>query len=330
MDRSTVILTSKDVDKLLSVEDCIAAVEEALGMWGRGEVPAPAILGVHVSGGGFHIKAASLSRARSYFAAKTNANFPPNPERFGLPSIQGVIVLFDAERGIPLAVIDSIRITELRTAAGTAVAISQLSRPESKSVTLIGCGAQGRSHVRALAVVRDLERIWVTDVDPAMAQHFAAEMAGELGIPVEVAADLRGAAVNSDIVVTCTPSRRPLIGPGDVGPGATVAAVGADSPEKQEMDPELLASAKLVVDSLDQCAEIGDLHHAIVAGRLKKEDVYAELAAVVAGLKPGRESDEEIIVFDSTGTALQDVACAALVYERAMESGLGVSVNFAD
>ena len=209
------------------MEECIDAVEEAFGLWGRGEVPDPAVLGVHVSGGGFHVKAATLGQARPYFGAKTNANFPLNPERLGLPAIQGVIALFDIECGIPLAVIDSIRITELRTAAATAVAVSHLSRPESTVATLIGCGVQARSHLRALMVVRGLERVWVSDADPARAQRSAGEMTAELAIPIEVANDLREATLKSDICVTCTPSREPVIGLGDVAPGATVAAVEA-------------------------------------------------------------------------------------------------------
>ena len=207
LDRSTVILTASDVDELLSLEECIAAVDDAFGRWGKGEVPAPAILGVHVPNGGFHIKAASLTRERHYFAAKTNANLPPNPERYDLPAIQGVIVLSDADCGIPLAVMDSIRITMLRTAAATGVAIAHLSRPDSRVVTLVGCGAQAETQLLAVAAVRELERVWVTDLDADRALRFAAEMTATLGLPVEVAPDLKTATLESDICVTCTPSR---------------------------------------------------------------------------------------------------------------------------
>ena len=330
MERATLILTAGDVEALLSLEECIAAVEGAFGLLGRGEVAPPEILGVHVAGGGFHIKAASLERERKYFAAKTNANFPPNPERFGLPSIRGVIALFDACCGLPLAIMDSILITELRTAAASAVAVAHLSRPESSVLTIVGCGVQGMSHLRALLLVRDLKRVQVVDLDPARARLFATDMGAELGLKVDVATDLRAATLESDIVVTCTPSLRPIIGLDDIGPGTTIAAVGADNPEKHEIFPDLLAASKVVVDSLDQCVEIGDLHHAMAASLMDRGDVHAELGEVVAGLSAGRESPDEIIVFDSTGTALQDVASSALVYERALESNRGLSLQLSE
>ncbi|MFL5452514.1 MAG: ornithine cyclodeaminase family protein, partial [Myxococcales bacterium] len=133
------------------------------------------------------------------------------------------------------------------------------------------------------------------------------------------------AVARSDVCVTCTPSRKPLLH--ELRPGIFVAAVGADSPDKQELDPALLASAKVVVDSLDQCAEIGELHHAIEAGSMRREDVHAEIGEIVAGRKRGRTDDEEITVFDSTGTALQDVAAAASVYAAATRLRRGIELE---
>ena len=155
-------------------------------------------------------------------------------------------------------------------------------------------------------------------------------MSRELGARVEPVADLSAAAGASDVVVTCTPSRRPVLMRDDVRPGAFVAAVGADNPTKQEIDPALMRSSKIVVDILEQCALIGDLRHALEAGAVTRADVHAELGEIVAGRKDGRTSAEEIIVFDSTGTALQDAAAAALVYERALRSGIGLRLNISD
>lgn len=329
MDRGVVLLTAADVDGLLGTEEAIEAVEGAFRSWGLGEADPPGVLGVPVSSGGFHIKAAVLRRQRGYFAAKTNGNFPENPRLHHIPSIQGVIVLADAETGTPLSVMDSIRITELRTAAATAVAARHLARPDSGVATLVGCGAQAASQLRALTVVRPISKVRVLDADPDRAQDFAARMSKELGIAVERATDLRGAVGEGDICVTCTTSRRPFLSREMVAPGAFVAAVGADSEEKHEIDPELLGTSKVIVDSLTQCAAIGDLHHALDAGAMKREDVYAELGDVVAGRVEVRISDDEVIVFDSTGIALQDVACAALVFERAVEQGRGERVRLA-
>lgn len=171
-----------------------------------------------------------------------------------------------------------------------------------------------------------MRRAYAFDTDHAVAQAYAREMAAELDLDVSAARDSVEAVRDCDVCVTCTPSRRAFLLREHVRPGTFVAAVGADSGDKQEIDPALLAASVLVVDVLDQCAAIGDLHHALEAGVLTRESVHAELAEVVTGRKPGRRSPEEITVFDSTGTALQDVAAAALVYEKAVASGAGLRV----
>ncbi len=326
----TLLLTRRDIAELLDLDACIAAVEQAFRLHGEGETDPPGVLGVHVDGGGFHIKAGVLHLERPYFAAKTNANFPQNQQRFGLPTIQGVIVLADAERGTPLALMDSGEITALRTAAATAVAAKYLARKDARTATIVGCGVQGRVKLRAVHRVRPLARAWVCDVDASHAERFASEMRTELGIEIGVAGDVGAASRTSDIVVTCTPARRPVLDAGDVRPGTFVAAVGADHPEKQELTPALLAGSRVVVDILEQAATIGDLHHALASGAMSRADVAAELGEVVAGRKPGRSHAEEVIVFDSTGMALQDVAAAAVVYERAVQRRRGTRVRLAE
>jgi alanine dehydrogenase len=319
----TLLLTRAQVEKLLDFDECIAAVEDAFRLCGEGRARPPSVLGFPCRDGGFHIKVAGLDLDRRYFAAKVNGNFPRNPGRFGMPSIQGIIALCDAENGYPLALLDSIAITILRTGAATAVAAKYLARGDSTVATVCGCGVQGRAQLRALARVCPLERADVFDADPVAAERLAEELAEELGFEVRPTRDLSRSARGSDVCVTCTPSRNFFLGLQDIAPGAFVAAVGADSPEKQELDPRLLAASKVVVDVLDQCAEFGELHHALESGRLSRQSVHAELSEVVAGKKPGRESASEVIVFDSTGTALQDVAAAAIVYKKAVHAGIG-------
>lgn len=327
---ATIFLTRGEVVSLLGLAECIDAVEQAFRLHAEGSGLPPGVLETLTEGGGFHIKAAGLRLAGgSYYAAKVNGNFPLNHERFGLPTIQGVVILCDAERGRPLAVMDSAELTAVRTAAATGVAARYLARPDSKIATVCGCGVQGRAQLRALARVLRLEKVYAFDRDEARAESFAREMSDELRVGVEPAADLRRAAVESDVCVTCTPSRRPILMRGDVRPGAFVAAVGADNPLKQELDPQLMASGRIVVDILEQCAAIGDLHHALEAGAVTRDGVYAELGEIVAGRKPGRTSDEEVVIFDSTGTALQDVAAAAVVYGKAVRAGAGLGLNLA-
>lgn len=327
---TTLVLARGDVEGLLGLDECIAAVEHAFRLHAEGKTLAPGVLAVPAREGGFHIKAAGLQLDRLYFAAKTNANFPGNPARHGLPAIQGVIVLCDADDGRPLAVMDSMEVTMRRTAAATAVAAKWLARRDSATATICGCGRQGGAQLAALARVLPLRRAYAVDADEGRARAFAKEQSAALGIEVTVATDLAGAVGKSDVCVTCTPSRRPLLFRDDVAAGTFVAAVGADSPDKQELDPALLAEAVVVVDVLEQCAAIGDLHHALASGALSREDVHAELAEVVTGGKPGRRSPEEITVFDSTGTALEDVAAAVVVYERAVREAIGLRVALGD
>jgi len=327
---STLLLTRREIAALLSLDECIAAVEQAFKLHAEGKTLPPGVLGIHSHEGGFHIKAAGLELGKTYFAAKTNGNFPQNMNRFGMPTIQGIILLCDAENGYPLALMDSIEITILRTGAATAVAAKHLARHDSTVATICGCGTQGRIQLRALAKVRPLERVHAFDRDEDRARRFAHDLSDELGIEVKAVRDLSNAVGQSDICVTCTPSRQFFLKREDVPPGTFIAAVGADSPEKQELDPALLARSTIVVDILEQCATIGELHHALESGLVTREDVHAELHEVVTGLKRGRASEEEIIIFDSTGTALQDAAAAVVVYEKATRAGSGRTLNFSE
>lgn len=283
---------------------------------------------MHAKDGGFHIKAGLLELERPYFAAKVNANFPLNPSRFNLPMIQGVIVLCDAECGYPLAVMDSTEITIQRTGAATAVAARCLARSDSHSITICGCGNQGRVSLRALASLFPIEHVYAYDFDSVTADRFAIELSEELEVSIQSVDDLKEALSKSDICVTCTPSSHFYLKREDVPSGAFIAAVGADSENKQELEPQLVATNTLVVDITEQCASIGELHHAIEADLMSKSGVHAELGEIVAGLKPGRSSRDEITIFDSTGMALQDVVTAAMVYEKAVRNGRGLVVEF--
>jgi alanine dehydrogenase len=321
------ILSRRDVLELLSLGECIAAVEHAFRLHAEGRTLGPGVLGVPAGRGGFHIKAAGLVGERKYFAAKTNANFPDNPQRFGLPTIRGTVVLADAEHGEPLAMMDSSGITALRTGAATAVAAKHLARRDARSAVIVGCGAQGEIQLAAIAAVLPLERVRVLDTDRSRAEGLAVRAQRELGIQVDVATDLHAALQDSDVCVTCTPSRRAFVSRADVAPGTFIAAVGADSQGKQELEPALVSSSTLIVDVLEQCAEIGELQHVLAAGLMTREQVHAELADVVVGRRPGRTDHAEIAIFDSSGTALQDVAAAIVVYEKASAFGRGTEVK---
>lgn len=272
-------------------------------------------------GGEFHVKAGGFSRPSPYFACKVNGGFFRNPSTTGLPAIQGLILLSSASDGRPLAVMESGLITAFRTAAATAVAVKYLAKHDTPALLLVGSGRQAAMQAKAVACVVKPGRILCWSRTRSKADTLAAHLAEELKIEARGVADLAEAARDSEIIVTCTPSKSWLLGKDMVAPGAFVAAVGADSPDKQEIEPALLAKAAVVTDVTEQCAEVGDLHHAIAAGLLATNEVRAQLGEVVAGQKPGRLSPEEIVVFDSTGTAIQDAAAAALVYEKALLRG---------
>jgi alanine dehydrogenase len=323
----TLLLTRREVADLLGIQECIAAVELAFELYGQGKTSPPGILGVHAADGGFHIKAGLMDLKRRYFVAKANANFPGNG-KFGLPTIQGVIIVCDGQNGQLLAVMDSIEITILRTGAATTVAAKYLSREDSSVLTICGCGNQGRISLKMLSQIRPITKVFAYDVDRTRAEQFSEEFSGELQIEVAPVTELSGAFRQSDIIVTCTPSKRFFLKSEDISPGTFIAAVGSDNEEKQELEPALCKDSKLVVDILEQCATIGELHHALENGVTDRNDVHAELGEIVAGHKTGRAAESEIIVFDSTGMALQDTIAASIVYERAIEAKIGTKINF--
>jgi alanine dehydrogenase len=324
----TVLLSRGDVERLLTPDECSAAVEDAFRQHALGKAPPPGTLGLNAQDGGFHIKAALLTLDQPYFAVKTNANFPNNGARHGLPTIQGVVVLCEADKGVPLAVMDSMAITALRTAAAMAVATKYLAREKCDAALICGCGGQAPAQLRALLRVRRPSRVYAYDQDVGKTKAFAARLGAETALEIVPVGDLPQAIAASDIVITCTTAQRYFVTREMVRPGTFVAGVGADNENKQELDPLLLARSKLVTDITEQCSAIGDLHHALAAGVMSRAEVHAELGEIIAGRKPGRTSDDEIIVFDSTGTALQDVAAAAAVYRRALEHGVGTRFPF--
>jgi ornithine cyclodeaminase/alanine dehydrogenase-like protein (mu-crystallin family) len=319
----TLVLTRRDIAGLMSPDDWLAAVETGFRAAAEGKAHAPPPMHIGGLGGAFHAKGASLQLDRLHVALKLNGNFPDNPERSGLPTIQGAILLCDGATGQLAAILDSIEVTLRRTAAATALAARYLARPESATILVCGCGEQGSAQLSALRRVLPLRRARVWDRDPAKAEALARAADG---LEAEAVADLAEAARQSDIIVTCTTAREPFLGPDMVRPGTFVAAVGADSPEKSEVRPALMASARVVADSIDQCAEMGDLRHALAAGTMRREDVHAELGELTTGARPGRTDDHQVTLFDSTGTALQDVAAAAAIFERASARGGFLSV----
>jgi alanine dehydrogenase len=331
MTDAALVLSARDVGSLLTFRECIDAVARTMCAHEAGRSRGPVSTGFTLADGSAHAKMAAVEQdGRTFVAVKANINLPGNRARRGRPTIQGALILLDGDDGRPLAIMDSVALTSIRTAAVAALAAMHLAVPDARTITLVGCGEQGDAQLRAMSLVRSLRRAFVLDADAGKAADFARRMSEELRLPIEAVTDLEAAVSASDICVTCTTSQRPLLFRSHLHRGLFIAAVGADNPGKQEIDADALAHSRVVVDSLSACAAGGDLHHALHAKAMAEGDVHGELSAIVAGHVPGRTAQDDVFVFDSTGTALQDVAAAVLVYDRALSARVGVSVVLDD
>lgn len=334
MTRNVLILREPEIRALLDPLACIDAVEKAFAAYSTGRAELPVVLHLHVpeNHGEIHIKAGHL-HGGAHYAVKIVSGFPGDPAH-GVPAINGMVVVFDAKSGAPAAfLLDNGYITELRTAAAGAIAAKHLARKDVHTVAVIGTGAQARFQIESLDLVRKFRevRIWGRRAERAQAcashlmQQFAIER--HEAVRFSVAASAREAVEGADLVITVTSAREPIVRAEWLAPGTTVIAVGSDNPEKQELDVDVLASAgRIVADSIPQCLRLGEIHHAVDRGAITKEKVTAEIGEITAGRKPGRQSDSEIIVVDLTGVGVQDVAAAALVYQRALAAGRGEKI----
>ena len=328
--KGTLFLTRSELADLMSMEEYIRGIENAFRMHGEGLTYGTDMIHGDTPGElEFHIKSGGLKLGeRLYYGLKINGSCFTNMPKFGLPNIMGAIILFDGEKGFPLAIVDSIEPTIKRTGAGTAVAVKHLAKKDSKTLTICGCGNQGRIQLKAIKEVLPVQQVFAYDQDNEAAKAYAEQMGQDPAISIQAVEDLAVAVNNSDVVITCTPSKKPFMMKEFVTPGTLVASIGSDSPDKHELGVSLMHGTKVVVDILEQCVMAGELHHALEADILSKDGVHAEIGQVVAGKKPGREAEDEIIIYDATGTALQDTAAAALCYEKAIMKQIGRYINF--
>ncbi len=314
----TLILTQSEVRSLVDMGEAVAVIEAAFAAHGRGDtqMPAKVYLDLPQHGGDFRAMPAYVDGAAG---VKWVNSHPRNPERFGVPAVIGTYILSDPDTALPRAVMDATALTAVRTGAAAAVATRHLARADARAVGFIGCGTQARTMLQALRVVMRIEDLVAADADADRAAAFARHAGGRAGTPAEAAA--------CDVVCTATPVREPIVRAEWVRPGTHVNAIGADAHGKQELDPALLRAALVVVDDWEQACASGEVNVPLARGELRRQEIHAALGEIVAGLRPGREADEQITVFDSTGLAVQDVALARLVLERARERGVGLEVD---
>jgi ornithine cyclodeaminase/alanine dehydrogenase-like protein (mu-crystallin family) len=302
--------------------EALDAVERAFRALAQNEVvqPPPMAFDFDEARGEVHVKGAYLAGS-PVFALKVASGFYQNLDR-GLPLASGLVMVFDAATGFPLALFhDNAYLTELRTAAAGALATRLLAPETIEKIAILGAGSQARYQLRAIRRVRSLENVSVWSPHAESRARYAEEMTRELRLRVEARSSVEEAVAGAALVVTATPAREPFLTASALGAGATVIAVGSDAPEKQELEVDLLARAdKLIADHLGQCARLGEIHHALAAGLLDEGDVYGELGDVVTGRLPGREACE-LIVCDLTGVGAQDAALAEIVWNRIGREG---------
>jgi alanine dehydrogenase len=309
----TLILSHRDVRALVDMPRAMAAVEAAFAAYaeGKARMPAKVYLDLPEHQGDFRAMP-SLMGDRA--GVKWVNAHPQNKARHGLPTVMGVYVLSDPRTAVPLAVMDATVLTALRTGAAAGVATKHLAQRPFDRVGFIGCGVQARMFRDAHRVLGPFE-VLAADARPEAAEAFARESGGRV-VSVEEASAC-------PVICIATPSLVPVIQRAWVKPGTHINAMGADGPGKQELDPQILLDARIVVDEPEQSLHGGELNVPVEKGLLSAANIAATLGEVIGGRKPGRTSPTDITVFDSTGLAIQDVAVAAAVYEQALARGMG-------
>jgi ornithine cyclodeaminase/alanine dehydrogenase len=321
------LLNRDQVASLLSMAECIEAVQSAFAELAAGTAVLPLRTSIPAPGG-ISLYMPSFLRGQQALACKVVAVFRDNPRRHRLPTTTGTILLQDAETGRVCCIMDGEHLTALRTGAASGVATRWLARKESgQTAGIFGAGVQGRMQLQAVAEVRRLSRAWVYDPLPEAAAAFAREMSRRLELEVAASSSPEETA-RADILCTATTSSHPVFAGGQVREGAHVIGIGSHTPEARELDGELIRRARLVGDSREACfRESGDILLPLREGLIGEEHFQAELGEIVTGRKPGRLSEREITVFKSNGLAIQDAAAAGLVYRKALAAGVGLNVD---
>ena len=325
------LLTRKNVEKVLTMKDAIAAVEEGFRQLALGNVAMPQRTAIRVSEHhGIHLgMPAYIGGAGDggSLALKVVTVYPDNPSEYGLPTTIGTLLLNDPRTGALVAIMDAGFLTAMRTGAVSGVATRHLARKDARSVGVFGAGVQARTQLMAMCEVRPIERALVCDPWQEGREKFAAEMSERLSIPVEPT-DAPRACVDNDIVVAASSSREPVFAGDWLAPGTHINGIGSHSPDTRELDTVTIQRAKVVPDLAAAClVEAGDLILPIKEGAITEEHIHASLGEVVAGLKSGRESDDEITLFKSVGLAVQDASTAAQVYALARAAGVGTEIE---
>ena len=323
------LLSEADLRRVLAMRELIPAMRDALAHFSRGDVVQPVrpTLGIEPVGGYYSTMPAYLRDERGGALGMKSVTFFPGNAGGPYPTHLATVLLLDAATGALVAILDGRLITEMRTAAVTAVSVDLLARRAAARLAILGSGVQARSHLEAVALVRPPASVVVWSRDPAHAARFAREMAGTVACPIRTAATVREAMRGAEIVVAVTAAREPITDAAWLEPGMHLCAIGSSVPDMRELDAATVARSRVFVDSRASAeVEAGDLMLARQEGRIGPSHVVAELGEVAAGA-PGRGSDDEITLFKSLGLAVEDVVTARLAVARAKAMGVGTEVT---
>ncbi len=318
------VLSGEEVRQALPMAEAIEAMKTAYAQLSTARATVPLRTPIEVPAHhGLVLFMPAYLAGDDQMAIKIVSVFSDNPAR-GLPLIHALVVVVDPTTGRPAAVMDGTVLTALRTGAASGAATDLLARPDSHVAAVFGAGVQGRTQLEAVCAVRPIEQAWIYDPKPPAARAYAEEMGARLGIPVRPAATPAEAVREADVICTATTSATPVFDDADLKPGVHINAIGAYTPQMQEIPAETVVRARVVVDHRPAAlAEAGDLIIPLQRGLITEDHLEAEIGEIVAGLKPGRTTPEEITLFKSVGVAVQDVAAAAQVLAAAERRGLG-------
>ncbi|MBX4889658.1 ornithine cyclodeaminase family protein [Rhizobium bangladeshense] len=326
----TLLLNKEDVGSLIRMREVIGAVEDAYKAFNSDQVVQPDYIGIHLPSprGEMDFKLGYNKASEVISMKASSGGFVDNPTAHGVPSGMGTILLFDARSCALTCVMDGSLITGLRTGAAGAVSVKALARQNARTVASIGTGNQARMQIRAISEIMTIEKIHAWDSHPDTLARYKEDIESEFGISVVTANSKREAVEHADILVTTTRGKGSLVEADWIKAGTHIVAIGTDQRGKQELDPEIFRNAKVVVDSMAQCAEKGETWHPLNRNIIAKDDIHGEIGEILLGRKPGREDDDEVTIFDSTGMAIQDNVTASRIYRNAIEKGVGTFFEF--
>jgi alanine dehydrogenase len=325
----TLLLKKKDVSALITPDMVISAVEESYMAYSRGDTIQPPIVSVALPerNGEMDVKA-GYSKTTSMISVKCASGFYDNRKTGTFPNSMSTLLLFDGTTGFPLCMMDAGTVTGWRTGAAGAVSARLLARKNAKTAAIIGTGDQARMQLLALTSVAEIESVFLWGRSRDQMLLYLEEMCDKVKCKITPADTPQSAVMNADIVITATPASEILIKRDWIRPGTHIIAVGADMEGKQELDSLLFKEAKIVVDHLEQCSLRGELQNPLRQGVIRREDIHCEIGQILLGKKNGRETDDEITIFDMTGMAIQDNVTALKIYESALDLELGTYYDF--